>query len=128
MRSASRSSSVLRRANMATLAPALSSASAIARPSPEEAPQTIAVLLRRSSSSIAERILPKTGPGARRQPAADVEEALDLGEAGRGRKHDLVEHGAHDLFLEDLLLSERGQVVAQRLQLEQRLVRNVADD
>ena len=48
MRSASFSSSCRRRANMATLAPALSSSSAIARPMPEEAPQTIAVLPLRS--------------------------------------------------------------------------------
>src|SRR4051794_4242644 len=44
IRSASRSSTERRRANMTTFAPALSSASAIARPIPDDAPQTIAVL------------------------------------------------------------------------------------
>ena len=44
IRSASRSSRSRRRANMATFAPSSASASAIARPMPDEAPQTIAVL------------------------------------------------------------------------------------
>src|SRR5665811_690454 len=99
MRSASRSSSVLRRANMATLAPALSSASAIARPIPEEAPQTIAVLPRRSISSIAGRTFSGAGPDACGHAAAGVECALDLGEARGGRADDLVEHRADDLLL-----------------------------
>src|SRR5436309_187932 len=43
MRSASRSSSSRRRANMATFAPSAASDSAIARPMPADAPQTIAV-------------------------------------------------------------------------------------
>src|SRR5262249_35147296 len=52
MRSASRSSRSRRRANIATFAPSAASASAIASPMPEEAPQTIAVLPR-SPRSIA---------------------------------------------------------------------------
>src|SRR5690242_4907993 len=50
-RSASRSSSSRRRANIATFAPSAASASAIARPMPEEAPQTIAVRPLRSRST-----------------------------------------------------------------------------
>ena len=38
-----------------------------------------------------------------------------------------LEHLVHDLFLQDLPLAERGQVVAQRLELEQLRVRDVAD-
>ncbi len=50
MRSASRSSSSRRRANMVTFAPSSARASADASPRPEDAPQTIAVLPRRPSS------------------------------------------------------------------------------
>ena len=50
MRSASRSRTSRRRANIATFAPSAASASAEASPRPDEAPQTIAVLPRRPSS------------------------------------------------------------------------------
>src|SRR5262245_37653759 len=68
MRSASRSRRSRRRANIATFAPSAASDSAIARPIPEDAPQTIAVRPRR----------PRSIPSAHGEDADDV--------ADRGRR------------------------------------------
>ena len=65
IRSASRSSCSRRRANIVTFAPSSASASAAARPSPDEAPQTIAVLPRRPRS-IGGTVAGRTGGRRRR--------------------------------------------------------------
>src|SRR5262249_43427356 len=58
---------------------------------------------------------------------ARVEDALDLDEPRRAVGDQPLEHLVHDLLLEDLPLAEPGQVVAQRLELVELRVGDVAD-
>ena len=72
-RSASRSSSSRRRANMATLAPSSASASAVPRPIPDDAPQTIAVRPFSPRSTASSRVLPTLGWGTSLHPPPAAE-------------------------------------------------------
>ena len=100
-----------RRANMTTFAPSSASASALASPSPDEAPQTSAVrpLSPRSMTPATLRSWRRPGSSCRRARRT----ALDLDEARRTGLDELLEHLVHDLLLKDLAFAERGQVVAE---------------